>query len=135
MCPSGSQNARNQFWWGMAGSPMSLAIWPRILRLLGCWPTGQKFQNVHWWDTTSFIHTPFNPTPNDPINPEKEDFKDIVGLEGSDSNQQFLLFSSTGRAIVMALCLSCIRLLIRPAVLLCVHASVNSSFKKLLRNC
>ena len=30
---------------GLAGGPMSLAIWPRIFRLLGHWPTGKKFQN------------------------------------------------------------------------------------------
>ena len=35
------------FWWGMAGGLMSLAIWPRNFRLLGRWPTGQKFQNNH----------------------------------------------------------------------------------------
>ena len=31
----------------MAGNPMCLALWPRIFRLLGRWPTGQKFQNHH----------------------------------------------------------------------------------------
>ena len=45
MCSTGSQNAQNQFWWGMTGGPMSLSMWPRIFRLLGCWPTNQKFQN------------------------------------------------------------------------------------------
>ena len=33
---------------GGQGGPMSLAIWPRIFRLLGHCPTGQKFQNDHW---------------------------------------------------------------------------------------
>ena len=36
------------------------------------------------------------------------------------------------RAIVMALCPSCVHLAVRLSVHLHVHASVNSSFKKLL---
>ena len=47
MCSMGSQNAPNRFWWGMAGGPMSLAVWPMIFRLLGHWPAGKKFQNDH----------------------------------------------------------------------------------------
>ena len=47
MCSTGSQNAKNRFRWWMTGGPMSLAIWPMIFRLLGRWPTGQKFQNDH----------------------------------------------------------------------------------------
>ena len=43
MCCKGSQSAQNRFWLGMAGGPMSQAIWPRIFRLLGHWPTGKKF--------------------------------------------------------------------------------------------
>ena len=43
----GSQNAQSRFWWGMAGGPMSLAIWPMIFRLLDRWPTGKKFQTDH----------------------------------------------------------------------------------------
>ena len=42
MCSTGSQNAQNRLQWGM-----SLAICPRIFRLLGHWPTCQKFQNDH----------------------------------------------------------------------------------------
>ena len=38
----------------MAGGPMSLAIWPRIIRLLGRWPMGQKFQNDHWFADDNF---------------------------------------------------------------------------------
>ena len=54
MCSTGAQN---RFRWWMAGGPMSLAIWPMIFRLLGHWPTGQKFQNDHWHSNdTKILH-------------------------------------------------------------------------------
>ena len=43
MLPADIVTAKNRFRWGMAGGPMSLAIWPSIFRLLGHWPMRQKF--------------------------------------------------------------------------------------------